>query len=131
MNALIASPHSTRILLIGDHNNSMKHSLISFFYTDPTERYLFFFLNDPATPEISPLPPHAALPIGARGRPPPGRVPRRWLRVPPPNPASVSTGRLAARRIPRIRMRGALGRTRVGRRSQRRGTRPEIGRAHV
>src|SRR2546422_8521288 len=26
-------------------------------------RFLFFFLNDPATPEISPLPLHAALPI--------------------------------------------------------------------
>src|SRR2546422_9752237 len=34
----------------------------------PPHQTFFFFLNDPAPPEISPLPLHDALPIGAGGR---------------------------------------------------------------
>src|SRR2546425_11872357 len=52
----------------------------------PSSRSFFFFFNDPATPEISPLPLHAALPISRHGRAPkpgfldrdaPGSQPRR------------------------------------------------------
>src|SRR5256885_15613218 len=43
---------------------------------------LFFFLNDPAPPDIHPLPPHPPLPI-ARGPPPPPTPPP----PPPPLPA--------------------------------------------
>src|SRR2546426_10455123 len=42
----------------------------------------FFFFNDTATPEFSPLPLHAALPILRRGPPPP---PGRFLPAPPPH----------------------------------------------
>src|SRR5256885_13548978 len=33
------------------------------FFQPPLSTSVFFFLNDPATPEFSPLPLHAALPI--------------------------------------------------------------------
>src|SRR3989449_4055054 len=43
----------------------------------------FFFLNDPAPPEISPLPLHAALPISTARRPRAARTPAaRWPRAP-------------------------------------------------
>src|SRR5256885_13066871 len=62
----------------------------------------FFFLNDPATPEISPLPLHDALPIfrphaGAHLR----RDPRRQLRAPRPAARHSSFG--CWRRRPPIR----------------------------
>src|SRR3989441_11408244 len=44
--------------------------------TPSASSVLVFFLNDPATPEISPLPLHAALPIWGR-RGPRARPPRR------------------------------------------------------
>src|SRR2546421_7033100 len=39
--------------------------LLFFFLPDLCFLFLFFFFNDPATPEISPLPLHAALPISS------------------------------------------------------------------
>src|SRR5256884_337569 len=44
--------------------------------------FFFFFFNDPAPPEISPLPLHAALPIWLALEPPP---PGYGLRLPPLN----------------------------------------------
>src|SRR2546426_9893926 len=42
----------------------MRCDLLFFCYISPlTSSCFFFFFNDPATPEISPLPHHAALPI--------------------------------------------------------------------
>src|SRR2546430_10017576 len=53
----------------------------------------FFFFNDPATPEIYPLPLHDALPIWTQGS-------RAWSRWPSPS------GARAARRSQRPRRRG-------------------------
>src|SRR5256885_13049044 len=39
-----------------------------YFSSRPTSSHLFFFLNDPATPEIYPLPLHDALPISKIAR---------------------------------------------------------------
>src|SRR5260370_22553698 len=53
-------------------HNICPPSWSSFTYASPCRpRHpsIFFFLNDPAPPEISPLPPHAALPIN-RGQKP-------------------------------------------------------------
>src|SRR2546430_17008188 len=94
----------------------------------PLQRVLFFFfLKDRAPPEISPLPPPAALPIGppARGAPsrlagPPGAVP--WPGEGGPAPP--------ARADPRCRRAPARSRTPETDRTTDRGG-PEIGRAHV
>src|SRR3989449_6865428 len=53
----------------------------------------FFFLNDPAPPEIYTLSLHDALPISARDRPGPGREA-------PPAPARRAHGRALAGRVP-------------------------------
>src|SRR5258708_27243446 len=44
--------------------------MLFFKMLPPTLLRTFFFFNDPATPEISPLPLHAALPIGPDRAPP-------------------------------------------------------------
>src|SRR5258708_39363393 len=54
----------------------------------------FFFLNDTATPEFSPLPPHTPLPIKPAPRPanpnqPPPNLPQISPPPPPPNPSRV------------------------------------------
>src|SRR2546430_14396110 len=92
--------------------------------------FFFFFFNDPAPPEIYPLPLHVALPISAR---------RAGAAVPPacrPRPA----GDRAANATARARRAHAGGRRRgarvEGARGARAGARParraaQIGRAHV
>src|SRR5256886_15396187 len=87
----------------------------------------FFFLNDPAPPEISPLPPPPPLPT----------PPRRGAAAPRPAPApELRAVRLRGeprgepdhvrpRRDPVLRLRGRTGRGLLRRRL------PQIGRAHV
>src|SRR3989454_11238281 len=64
----------------------MSHSLL----------FLFFFLNDPATPEIYPLPLHAALPICHYAAAAPRGPSRRSPRAAPPSPARCDRRRGSA-----------------------------------
>src|SRR3712207_7807007 len=62
---------------------------------------LFFFFNDPATTEISPLPLHDALPISGRStRGRRARVPARPTRSRPAARAARSPARASGRRSP-------------------------------
>src|SRR2546426_863869 len=54
-----------------------------------------FFLNDTATPEISPLPLHDALPISPQAAPPPPGRPR-------PGARGAGAALAAARQVPRL-----------------------------
>src|SRR2546430_17317210 len=83
----------------------MKNVLLSFGDNYP----LFFFLNDPPTPESSPFPHHAALPFRIlaagperRAVPPPATArPRpQSSRQPPPNGPSPPPPRAGARTRP-------------------------------
>src|SRR5256885_13420508 len=57
-----------------------------FPFIPPSRLFFFFFFNDPAPPEISPLPLHAALPISPRGPAPPLGGSRRHRRRRPARP---------------------------------------------
>src|SRR2546423_13691252 len=57
-----------------------------FSLTSCIHKFFFFFLNDPATPEISPLPLHAALPISGSSSPGPTAATRRTPSAPPTRP---------------------------------------------
>src|SRR2546422_1150778 len=59
-------------------NDIFCHLFISVYWVLFPASFFFFFFNDTAPPEISPLPLHAALPICRRGPPAPG--PRRRRR---------------------------------------------------
>src|SRR2546430_17385465 len=56
-------------------------------FTSRPNELLFFFLNDPAPPEIHPFPPHAPLPIRARVARPLGRLGGPFPPGGPPGPA--------------------------------------------
>src|SRR2546430_193284 len=63
---------------------SLFMTLFFFFFMSPPSFFFFFFFNDPAPPEIYPLPLHDPLPIPRR-QTPPGR--------PSPTPRRSRTGR--------------------------------------
>src|SRR3989454_11093385 len=88
--------------------------------------FFFFFLNDPAPPEISPLPLHAALPIGACPRPN-RRSGREWTTVRPTMPRHSNAPCRRREKSPaRDRSRWPCRRPCGGNRRT-----EEIGRAHV
>src|SRR5256884_496092 len=81
---LFISTYSTRSLI----NSTVHHNIISFTFSTYPSHFFFFFLNNPAPPEISPFPLHDPLPIsdGARrggGRAQAALSPRRsWRGLP-------------------------------------------------
>src|SRR2546430_5068578 len=75
-----------------------KNMLYAYAGTNP---FAFFFLNDPAPPELSPLPLHAALPIFLPPARPRSRAPavdRGRARVPAAVPVAGEPARAARRR---------------------------------
>src|SRR2546427_4948720 len=67
--SLIHSTRTAYILITFSHSSLCHFTFLSLFFTIVMLCYLiffFFFFNDPATPEISPLPLHDALPIWAQ-----------------------------------------------------------------
>src|SRR5256885_15050480 len=113
-------PHVPRIIIVF----VLFYFLLFFFFLRLTSFFSFFFFNDPAPPEISPLPLPDALPISAGARPqPPG------VRL--DGPARLHEQPVRTRRVgSRVPLRGPYGtghdpRGRAGVR------RAEIGRAHV
>src|SRR5258708_39890865 len=92
----------------------------------PTSLLFFFFFNDTAPPEISPLPLHDALPICSAGSrpwaPPPCCAPRpHWPRHAPARPAGCAASRQACSTASPPRSRTTSPRAAT----------PQIGRAHV
>src|SRR2546427_6239625 len=91
--SLIHSTRTAYILITFSHSSLCHFTFLSLFFTIVMLCYLiffFFFFNDPATPEISPLPLHDALPIcrqvvvqvTAGWKPTPAvRIEARWVHV--------------------------------------------------
>src|SRR2546427_12753261 len=63
------------------------------FHTRPPLLFFFFFFNDPPTPEIYPLPLHAALPISCR----------KLCPIPAAGPANLATTPARGTRLLRLR----------------------------
>src|SRR2546430_1794378 len=58
--------------------------LLSLYHLSPIRPFFFFFLNDPAPPEFSPLPPPTPFPFCGGAPPPPRALCRGRRRSPPP-----------------------------------------------
>src|SRR5258708_28765650 len=80
----LTSPHRTRLLTL-----SHAESLPFLLCTPPPPPLPFFFFNDPAPPELYPLPLHDALPLSARSATPSTPTPRP--NTPPTTACPAST----------------------------------------
>src|SRR5256885_14572377 len=108
------------------HHFFISYIMLIFLTTAIPTSHFFFFLNDPAPPEIYPLPLHAALPIYED----------------PPDPAGMALAHRHAAAVPGIEITDHADPPRIGRphregdaldpvMHQRMGAELQIGRAHV